>query len=369
MAALALDALRATAPDAIAGPLTFVVGDRGGVHRQRHARRGEGGRARRRRDPPRADRPRAPARRRRDRCGSTSTSPGKSAHAERADRAVNPVDLALPVVDALRDLEREMNADIEPSIDGVAHPYNINIGTFAAGDWPSSVPALATLGVRVGHPDGVDARRGRGPGPPRRSTRSAKPWLRDHPPADPAVRVPGQGVRAARRRSARRARWRRRTSAAHGDRPRAIAMASTTDARLYLNDFDVPGALLRTAGARHPRDRRVGRAVVDRRRARARWRGSSPTGTPGARPSMSAVADPVDPGAGQAPQRRRARRRPAGHGDRARRVRARPAPARPSASSRRRWGSAARRSARRSSGSPRSGTSRSAVAAPAAPSS
>ena len=163
---------------------------------------------------------------------------GKSAHAESADRAVNPVDLALMIVGALRDLEREMNEDIEPSMDGVKHPYNINIGTFAAGDWPSSVPAVATIRVRVGHPTSWT------PEQTEARVRAAidaidEPWLREHPPSitpsgfkakgyalpvdDPLV----ERVAAAHQ-------------AAHGERPLAQPMASTTDARLYLNDFDVP---------------------------------------------------------------------------------------------------------------------------------
>jgi acetylornithine deacetylase len=163
---------------------------------------------------------------------------GRSAHAEAADRAVNPVDLAMRVVEALRDLEREMNADIELSMDGVAHPYNINVGTFAAGDWPSSVPAVATLRLRVGHPtawtaDEAEAR-----------VRQAiheigEPWLQAHPPA---IRPSGFRARGyalppdhplAERVAAAHA-------SAHGVRPRATPMASTTDARLYLNDFGVP---------------------------------------------------------------------------------------------------------------------------------
>ncbi|HEY6679700.1 MAG TPA: M20/M25/M40 family metallo-hydrolase, partial [Actinomycetota bacterium] len=151
MAILALDALRATAPDAIAGPLTFVS-----VIEEECTGNGTLAAAR---------------------AGVLADAvilpeptglelllagvgilwldvviTGRSAHAEAADRVVNPVDLAIRVVEALRDLEREMNADIEPSMDGVAHPYNINVGTFAAGDWPSSVPAIATLRLRVGHP-------------------------------------------------------------------------------------------------------------------------------------------------------------------------------------------------------------------------
>jgi len=163
---------------------------------------------------------------------------GRSAHAESSDRAVNPVHLALRIVEALGDLEREMNEQIEPSMDGVAHPYNINVGTFIAGDWPSSVPASAALRIRVGHPSIWTA------GEAEARVRAAidavdDPWLDDHPPTIRASGFKAKGyalteddplaelVATAHR-------------AAHGEPPKAVGMASTTDARLYLNDFDVP---------------------------------------------------------------------------------------------------------------------------------
>jgi len=163
---------------------------------------------------------------------------GRSAHAESADRAVNPVDLALTVVDALRGLERGMNGEIEASMQGVEHPYNINIGGVEAGDWHSSVPARATLRVRIGHPTSW-------------STEDAisrvggaidaidDPWLRAHSPTlRPAgFRAKGYAMPAADPLARRLADAHR---SAHGDPAGAIAMASTTDARLYLNDFDVP---------------------------------------------------------------------------------------------------------------------------------
>lgn len=163
---------------------------------------------------------------------------GKSAHAESADRAVNPVDLALEVVDALRGLEREMNAEIEPSMHGVDHPYNINIGGIEAGDWHSSVPARATLRLRIGHPTpwSTDEAMSR--------VRAAidaidDPWLRDHPPTlrqagfrAKGYALPGDDPLAKRMSDAHQA--------AHGEPPAAVAMGSTTDARLYINDFDVP---------------------------------------------------------------------------------------------------------------------------------
>jgi len=163
---------------------------------------------------------------------------GKSAHAESADRAVNPIDLALTVVDALRRSEREMNLEIEPSMRGVEHPYNINIGMLEAGDWRSSVPANATLGLRIGHPTSW-------------STADAiarvgaaiheidDPWLRAHPPTlrpsgfrAKGYAMPGGDPLARRLADAHRA--------AHGEAVAEVAMASTTDARLYVNDFDVP---------------------------------------------------------------------------------------------------------------------------------
>ena len=163
---------------------------------------------------------------------------GKSAHAESADRAVNPIDLALTVVDALRRSEREMNLEIEPSMRGVEHPYNINIGMLEAGDWRSSVPANATLGLRIGHPTSW-------------STADAiarvgaaiheidDPWLRAHPPTlrpsgfrAKGYAMPGGDPLARRLADAHRG--------AHGEAVAEVAMASTTDARLYVNDFDVP---------------------------------------------------------------------------------------------------------------------------------
>src|SRR2546430_3033700 len=111
---------------------------------------------------------------------------GWSAHAEAADRAVNPVDLSLRIAERLPGLEREVDTQIEPAMDGVAHPYNVNIGTFRSGDWPSSVPAAATLRIRIGHPSAWTAEEAEAR--VRAAILSAgeeEPWLRDHPPPSP----------------------------------------------------------------------------------------------------------------------------------------------------------------------------------------
>jgi len=78
---------------------------------------------------------------------------GVAAHAESADRAVNPVRFVPAILRALAGLEDELNQPgDDPAFDGLPRPYNVNVGTVAAGDWPSSVPALARMGVRVGFP-------------------------------------------------------------------------------------------------------------------------------------------------------------------------------------------------------------------------
>jgi len=210
---------------------------------------------------------------------------GRSAHAESADRAVNPVDLAFRIVERLRELERDMNAHVEPAMDGVAHPYNVNIGTFRSGDWPSSVPAGATMRVRIGHPSGWSAREAES------RVRSAiaragddEPWLRDHPPAIRAsgFRAHGYALASddplAQRVAAAH-------EAAHGRRPVATPMASTTDARLYLNGFDVPALCYGpTAHDIHGIDESVElSSIVDGARTLARFIATWYTDPPGGR--------------------------------------------------------------------------------------
>ena len=116
----------------------------------------------------------------------------------------------------------------------------VNVGMFRAGDWPSSVPGQATVGVRVGFPpawtpdealervsDAVSA------------AAAADPWLASHPPS---CGRPGSGPSATCRTPGTRwsPAWPRAHEAAHGAPPRTFAMGSTTDARNYLNQFGVP---------------------------------------------------------------------------------------------------------------------------------
>jgi acetylornithine deacetylase len=122
----------------------------------------------------------------------------------------------------------------------IERPYNVNVGTFHAGDWASSVPGRATLGVRVGFPGAWT--------PDQALARvraavevasSTDPWLAEHPP-----RVRPTGFRAEGHVLAADHPLAGSMAAAHeaalGAPPRRLVLGSTTDARLYLNQFQVP---------------------------------------------------------------------------------------------------------------------------------
>ena len=165
---------------------------------------------------------------------------GLPAHAESAHRAVNPVDSAWRVIDAVRSLEKEMALQLDGPFAQVDGACAVNVGTFHAGDWLSSVPGQAVLGVRVGFPPGwtpdealalvADAVA---------VAAAADPWLAEHPPQVRAAGFRAEGYRldgahplAAAVASAH--------EAAHGEPPRQFVLGSTTDARIYINQFGVP---------------------------------------------------------------------------------------------------------------------------------
>jgi acetylornithine deacetylase len=169
------------------------------------------------------------------------TITGKAAHAQSANKAVNPIDVAIPLIGALRAMEREMNEHVDdPALDGADHPYNVNIGAMRAGDWASSVPALARLDVRIGHPTAWTANDAL----ERVSAvidhaGSEDPWLREHPPQVRPSGFRAQGHALDPQHPLARS-LADAHEATHGTRPEAYGLGSTTDARYYLNQFDTP---------------------------------------------------------------------------------------------------------------------------------
>ena len=170
---------------------------------------------------------------------------GRAGHAEASETSVNPILASAAVLEGLRRLEQRMQDEHragggDPVFAGIEAPYAVNVGRFTSGSWASSVPEVARIEVRVGHPGSWSADE------TLEEVRSAvlqvcadDPWLVEHPPRfrlsgyraerysqDPAHPLVQRFVRAH--------------EAAHGSTPRSIAMGSTTDARYYVNRFDVP---------------------------------------------------------------------------------------------------------------------------------
>jgi acetylornithine deacetylase len=202
------------------------------------------------------------------------TVTGKAAHAQSADTVANPIDAAIRVIDALRALESEMNERVDdPGLHGVEHPYNVNVGAIRSGDWASSVPAVARLDVRVGHPTGWTARDAHDR--VRRAVEHATwddPWLGDHPPTIRPSGFRAQGYSLDREHPLARAIGLAHRSA-HGTWPLPFGMGSTTDARFYLNQFDTPAICYGpTARNIHGVDEAVElRSIVDGARTLARF--------------------------------------------------------------------------------------------------
>ncbi len=165
---------------------------------------------------------------------------GLPAHAESVHRAVNPVDSAWRVIDAVRSLEKEMARQLDGPFARADGACAVNVGTFHAGGWPSSVPGQAVLGVRVGFPPGwtpdealkrvADAVA---------AAAAADPWLAEHPPQVRAAgfRAEGYLLDGAHPLAAALS---RAHESAHGEPPRQFVLGSTTDARIYLNQYSLP---------------------------------------------------------------------------------------------------------------------------------
>lgn len=115
--------------------------------------------------------------------------PGKSAHAAWGHEGVNAIGKAAKIYEALDALDRERKERIDyppayraaPGLEG--NVTNINVGTIASGDWPSTVPAEATLEGRVGWPPGESREEVREQIEGAIASAAVEDdWLADHPP-------------------------------------------------------------------------------------------------------------------------------------------------------------------------------------------
>jgi len=77
---------------------------------------------------------------------------GRPAHVREASAGVNAIEAAMAIARRFKEYEAEMNRAelIHPAFRGVNHPVTVNLGTIEGGEWNSSVPTRARLGLRVG---------------------------------------------------------------------------------------------------------------------------------------------------------------------------------------------------------------------------
>ena len=80
------------------------------------------------------------------------TVTGRPAHVREMHAGINALDAAYAVVERFRAYELEMNRAERrhPAFAQENHPINVNLGTLEGGEWTSSVPTRARVGLRVG---------------------------------------------------------------------------------------------------------------------------------------------------------------------------------------------------------------------------
>ncbi|WP_159994935.1 ArgE/DapE family deacylase [Roseomonas sp. 18066] len=80
------------------------------------------------------------------------TVTGRPTHVRDMHAGINAIEAAWLISQRFKEYEMEMNwaENIHAAFHGVNHPVNINFGTVQGGEWNSSVPTRAKIGLRVG---------------------------------------------------------------------------------------------------------------------------------------------------------------------------------------------------------------------------
>jgi len=80
------------------------------------------------------------------------TITGRPVHVREMHKGVNAIEAAYIVIERFKAYETEMNKPERrhPAFAAIDHPINVNLGTIQGGEWNSSVPTRARLGMRVG---------------------------------------------------------------------------------------------------------------------------------------------------------------------------------------------------------------------------
>ncbi len=173
-----------------------------------------------------------------------------SGHAYAADSSANAVDLGMRLVEGLRKWSADvLKSEPDPEIGPDQNPYSINLGKVHAGDWTSSSPSSATFSLRIGFPRSWT---------PQDAERKVRETIAELAAGDPDFPAPPKvtltGLRAQGYLLDSQSPLVRDLSAAHldahGVAPAVYALGSTTDARVYLNDFGISAVCFGATGHR-----------------------------------------------------------------------------------------------------------------------
>ena len=171
-----------------------------------------------------------------------------SGHAQAAAAKANAVDLGMRLIERLRGWSIEvLKAEPEPSMAPGTNPYSVNLGRVHAGDWTSSSPATATFSVRIGFP-----RRWTLSEAEERVRELIASFAASDPDFPQAPRVTLTGLRAKGYLLDADCALVRDLGAAHvqahGIHPASFTIGSTTDARIYQNEFAIPSVCFGAIG-------------------------------------------------------------------------------------------------------------------------
>ncbi|MBP0492786.1 ArgE/DapE family deacylase [Roseomonas indoligenes] len=80
------------------------------------------------------------------------TVTGRPTHVRDMHAGINAIEGAMRIAAGFKDYENERNRaeNVHAAFRGVNHPVNVNLGTVEGGEWNSSVPTRARIGLRVG---------------------------------------------------------------------------------------------------------------------------------------------------------------------------------------------------------------------------
>jgi acetylornithine deacetylase len=85
---------------------------------------------------------------------------GRPAHVREMHSGINAIEAAMAIAGRFKDYEHRMNAAERrhPAFAADNHPINVNLGRIEGGEWSSSVPTKARIGLRVGVMPGQSCR-------------------------------------------------------------------------------------------------------------------------------------------------------------------------------------------------------------------